>query len=138
MKRQSSAERFANVAALGLVVMAVWTLVIKFVAPVLYFLSSDGDGTLPIMWDFWWVAHLWLAWLLWKRSGLTWLAGFWIALVEIIIVVTKFILYALEPDTSFWMLLWFTNKVYVLFYFVVFLHFLMTRELRSALSRKGF
>src|SRR5262249_34930952 len=55
----------------GLVVMAAWTLVIKYLAPVLYVVSERQagrapDGT-PVMWDFWWVAHLILARLIWVR-----------------------------------------------------------------------
>jgi cobalamin synthase len=60
----------------GLVVMATWTLVIKFLAPVLYFAAEIAGGRppdgIPIMWDFWWVAHLALAWSLWRRHVWAW------------------------------------------------------------------
>jgi hypothetical protein len=103
----------------GLVVMTTWTMVIKYLAPLLY--AAAGSGPAPIMWDFWWVAHLALAWLLWHRHPLARGAGLAVAAAEIVIVTVKFVAYARHPDLSFWRLLWFTNKVYVLLFFVWFL-----------------
>jgi hypothetical protein len=110
----------------GLVVMATWTMVIKYLAPVLY--GAAEHTSPPIMWDFWWVAHLALAWLLWHRHPLARRAGLAIAAAEIVIVTVKFADYARHPDLSFWRLLWFTNKVYVLLFFVWFLAMLLVRR----------
>jgi len=114
----------------GLVVMATWTIVIKYVAPLLWAYSEQLAGrpaTAPIMWDFWWVAHLLLARLIYLRHPLMWATGTIIAAVEILIVSVKFALYLRAPDLSFWKLLWFTNKVYVLVFFIWFLVVLMKR-----------
>jgi hypothetical protein len=120
---------------LGLVAMAVWTLVIKYLAPVLYLVSERAAGRsldgAPVMWDFWWVAHLALAWLFWHRHPAAWLAGIGVASVEVVIVSVKFALYMSRPDLSFWKLLWFTNKVYVLLFFILLLVLLLTGRVVS-------
>jgi len=108
----------------GLVVMATWTLVIKYLAPLLYAATERSAGRVvaaPILWDFWWVAHLALAWLLWNGHRLARAAGSAIAAVEIAIVVVKFVIFLRAPEWTFWRLLWFTNKIYVLGFFIVFL-----------------
>jgi len=118
-------------AVFGLVVMATWTLVIKYLAPALYFVAERAAGRplerAPVMWDFWWVAHLGLAWLLWRRHPLVRIAGVGVAAVEIVIVAVKLALYFGHPDLSFWRLLWFTNKLYVLAFFLFLLAFLLRR-----------
>ncbi|HYV19918.1 MAG TPA: hypothetical protein VFC25_12910 [Verrucomicrobiae bacterium] len=115
----------------GLVVMATWTLVIKDLAPVLYAAaerSAGRDIAAPILWDFWWVAHLALAWLLWNGHRMARAAGYAIASVEIVIVVVKFVLFLRAPEWTFWRLLWFTNKIYVLGFFCLFLAALLRRR----------
>ena len=115
----------------GLVVMATWTLSIKYVAPILWAAAERSAGhpvAAPIMWDFWWVAHLALAWLLWTGHRFARVAGYAVAVVEILIVARKFALFLRAPDWTFWKLLWFTNKVYVLGFFVVFLAALLRRR----------
>jgi hypothetical protein len=115
----------------GLLVMATWTIVIKYLAPILWAVAehwAGNDVVAPIMWDFWWVAHLALAWLLWHRHPLARSTGLAVAAVEILIVTVKFVDFARHPDMSFWRLLWFTNKVYVLLFFVWFLFALVRRD----------
>ena len=73
------------------------------------------------MWDFWWVAHLWLARMFWHRHCWAWMSGFLVAGVEVVIVTVKFVGFFQDPDLGFWRMLWFTNKVYVLLFFVVLL-----------------
>jgi hypothetical protein len=118
-----------TLAVFGLVVMVTWTLVIKYLAPALYFVAERSAGRplerVPYMWDFWWVAHLALAWLLWRRHPLARNAGLVVAAVEIAIVAFKLALWFAHPDLSFWRLLWFTNKLYVLAYFLFLLVFLL-------------
>lgn len=135
---RSLVQGWITVAVFGLVVMATWTLVIKFLAPALHAIANDMPvADAPFMWDFWWAAHLILAWLLWQRHRLAWVAGVAISVVEIVIVVVKFALFAQQPDGSFWALLWLTNKVYVLAYFVALLSALVTPTWRRALRAGG-
>jgi len=125
---------WVTASVLGLVVMATWTVVIKYLAPCLWAVSERAagraDATAPVMWDFWWVAHLTLAWLLWRGHPLARPAGLVIAPVEIAIVAVKLALFARSPDASFWKLLWLTNKIYVLGFFIVFLAVLWRRGRR--------
>ena len=120
---QRGSPKLRLAAVFGLVVMATWTLVAKFLAPVLWAYAERAAGRpaeAPVMWDFWWVAHLALAWMLWHRHRWARSFGLLVAGVEIAIVATKFAFYLQAPDLSFWRLLWFTHKVYVLAFFVVF------------------
>ena len=109
---------------LGLVVMATWTVVIKYLAPLLWAVSERAAGRpeagAPVMYDFWWMAHLLLAWLLWRGHPMARPAGLVIAPLEIVIVAVKLALYLRQPEQTFWRLLWFTNKIYVLGFFLVF------------------
>jgi len=120
---------------LGLVVMATWTLVIKFVAPLAWFVAERAAGRPiagpPILWDFWWVAHLALAHLLWVRHRWAWGAGVAVAGIEIGTVAVKLALWFSHPDLSFWRLLWLTNKLYVLAFFLLLLALLWKGELRG-------
>jgi hypothetical protein len=127
----ASRPAWVTASVFGLVVMATWTLAIKYVAPILWAAaerSAGREAVAPIMWDFWWVAHLALAWLLWTGHRLARMTGYAVAIVEIAIVAMKFVLFLRAPDWSFWKLLWFTNKIYVLGFFVVFLVALLRRR----------
>ncbi len=133
-----SAQGWITFSVFALVVMATWTLVIKYAAPLLFFAAERAAGRPvagpPVMWDFWWVAHLLLAALLWRRDRRAWVVGMAIAAVEVVIVAVKFAAYLQQPDLSFWRLLWFTNKVYVLAFFLFLLALLARRDVRNALG----
>ena len=104
-----------------LILLSAWTLVIKFVFPVSMAVAEGvGIGTY-IYWDFWWVAHLWLAYALLRPQSYTFLLAVGVSVVEIIIVVTKFILFLPDPDWTIWTTNWFINKVFVLACFCLLL-----------------
>ena len=98
---------------------------IKFVAPLCWFFAERAAGRPiaqpPILWDFWWVAHLALARLLWVRHRWAWSAGVAVAGIEVGIVAVKLAIWLAHPDLSFWRLLWLTNKLYVLAFFLLLL-----------------
>ncbi len=57
-----------------------------------------------------------------------------LALAESAVVLTKFFFYLRAPEWTFWKLLWFTNKVYVLLFFLCLLYVLLgpgRRDLRT-------
>ena len=70
------------------------------------------------MWDFWPLTHLALALMLWRGARFAFAAAMTLALAEIAVVSAKFARFLAAPEWSFWKLLWFSNKVYVLLYFV--------------------
>lgn len=104
-----------------LIILAAWTLVIKYIFPVAMALAEGVPIITYIYWDFWWVAHLWLAWALlnWQRYTVALAVG--VSVVEIIIVVTKFILFFGDPEWTIWTTNWFINKVFVLACFCMLL-----------------
>jgi len=134
-------ERGVDLCVLGLVVMATWTVVVKFLAPVLFYAAERQAGRPlagpPVMWDFWWVAHLGLAWLLWNRLPLALLAGRGLAAAEVLIGLGKLAFYLREPDLSFWGLLWLTNKLYVVSFFLFLIIYLSRSGIRRALGERS-
>ncbi|MFL6293391.1 MAG: hypothetical protein ACJ759_21055, partial [Thermoanaerobaculia bacterium] len=106
-------DRGIDLCVLGLVVMVTWTVIVKFLAPVLFYAAERQAGRPiagpPVLWDFWWLAHLGLAWLLWNRLPLALPAGRGLAAAEVLIALGRLAFYLREPDLSFWGLLWLTN-----------------------------
>jgi hypothetical protein len=107
-----------------LILLAAWTLVIKFVFPIAYDASYGHPVGTHIYWDFWWVAHLWLAWALLVWQPYTYWLALIVSVVEIIIIVTKFVFFFQDPDWTIWQTNWFINKVFVLACFVLLLGYL--------------
>ncbi len=104
-----------------LILLSVWTLVIKFAFPLIYDAAyAEPTGT-HLMWDFWWCAHLWLAYALLTFKHYTWVLALVVSVVEIVIIVTKFWLFFAAPQWTIWQTNWFINKVFVLACFCVLL-----------------
>ena len=55
--------------------VAIWTVLIKFLFPVMYALNYGEEILSYIMWDFWWIAHLWLAYSFLNISRYTFYIG---------------------------------------------------------------
>ena len=123
--------RWLVAAVFGLVVMMTWTVVVKYVVPLAWFAAERAAGrapaAAPVMWDFWPLAHLALAVLLWRRHRYAWLAGVAISAVEAAIVVVKLGAWLLAPARDLWSLLWASNKLFVLVYFLWLLAVLLRR-----------
>jgi len=120
--------RWVTATVFALVVMIVWTVVVKYLAPLLWSLSTalaGAGGPAPVMWDFWPLTHLALAVMLWRGSRFAWEYGVALAVAESAVVLAKFALYLRAPDWSFWKLLWFSNKIYVLAFFLCLLTVLL-------------
>lgn len=128
--RRRAAERpgWLVAAVFALVVMIVWTLVIKYLSPLVWFWSERLGGrdpeVVPLMWDLWPVAHAVLAAALWRRTAWARPFGLAVAGVEVVVVVTKLALFLRAPVLDYWHLLWLTNKVYVLAVFSCLLYVL--------------
>jgi hypothetical protein len=132
-----SRPRWIHGAVAGLIVMITWTVVVKYLAPLAWFWAETAAGRPPasvaLMWDLWPVAHALLAVVLWRSADATGRLGFraWtlalgVAAVETAIVVAKLAVWSAQPDRSFWKLLWLTNKVYVLLFFLWLLALLLS------------
>jgi hypothetical protein len=117
-----------------LIVLAAWTVTIKFLFPIGYAIAYGLPLGTHIYWDLWWVAHLWLAWALLRWKPYTFLLAIGISGVEIAIVVTKFVLFLAAPEWTIWTTNWFINKLFVLLVFSLMLPYfvLRRRDLRKA------
>jgi len=116
-----------------LIVLAAWTVTIKFLFPIGYAIAYGLPIGTHIYWDFWWVVHLWLAWALLRRPAYTFALAASVASVEIAIVVTKFALFLAAPEWTIWTTNWFINKLFVLLVFCLMLPYLVLhrRELQA-------
>jgi hypothetical protein len=111
-----------------LIVLAAWTVTIKFLFPISYAAAYGLPLGSHIYWDFWWVVHLWLAWALLRWRFYTWLAAITVSVVEIAIVVTKLALFLPAPEWTIWTTNWFINKLFVLLVFCLMLPYLVLRR----------
>ena len=100
-----------------LFILGGWTLVIKFAFPICFALSHGEPLTKYIMWDFWCVIHILLGYSLINLKAHTYWFGIVTSVVEIIIIVSKFVLFASAPEWNIWRTNWFINKIFVLICF---------------------
>lgn len=129
---REGAPRGALFFAHFLVVLATWTVIIKFLLPFAFALAEDVPLFTHVMWDFWWVAHLYLAWALVRRPPYLFVLGMGIAVVEIAIVAIKFVLFLSASDWTIWTMNWFVNKIFVIGGFSLMLPWLLANRARLA------
>ncbi len=123
-----------------LIVLAAWTVTIKFLFPVAFALADGAPITTHIYWDFWWVVHLWLAWTLLHWRSYSYVLAIGVSVAEILIIVTKFGLFLAAPEWTIWSTNWFINKLFVLACFSLMLAYLLAhrhryREQRGSLAK---
>jgi hypothetical protein len=123
----------------AIVVMMTWTVVVKYLVPLVWFWSERFAGRepegVPVAWDAWPLAHALLAVGLWRRAR--WIFGYALAVaaIESAIVVAKLALYLRAPRLDLFGLLWLTNKLYVVALFLCLLYVLLgpgRKALRAA------
>jgi hypothetical protein len=133
LQRLDRARRMIVFLAHFLIVLAAWTVTIKFLFPMAYALAYGLPVGSHIYWDFWWVVHLWLAWALLRWKPYAYVAALGVAVVEIAIVLTKFALFLSAPEWTIWTTNWFINKLFVLLVFSLMLAYLVLhrRALRA-------
>jgi hypothetical protein len=119
-----------------LIVLAAWTVTIKFLFPICYAVAYGLPLASHIYWDFWWVVHLWLAWALLRWQPYTYILAIGVAVTEILIVVTKLALFLAAPEWTIWTTNWFINKLFVLLCFGLMLPYLVLRR-RELVGRAG-
>ncbi len=112
-----------------LFLLAAWTLTIKFAFPAAFAVAEGAPILTYVMWDFWWVAHLWLGWALLNWQRYTYALAVGVSVVEIVIIVTKFVMFLEDPEWTIWTTNWFINKIFVLACFVlIFGYFTLKRR----------
>jgi hypothetical protein len=95
-------------------ILVAWTVFIKYLFPLAFALVNGESWASYIYWDLWPVAHLWLAWALLVRPGYTRMLAIGMSVVEILIIITLFSRFLIDPEWSIWRTNWFVNKVFVL------------------------
>jgi len=111
-----------------LIFIAAWTILIKFIFPVLYALNYGENITRYIMWDFWWVAHLWLAYSFLNISRNTYFIGLLICVFELIIIIYKLYVFFIFPQWTIWETNWMINKIFVLILFIFITKILISNK----------
>ena len=111
-----------------LIFIAAWTILIKFIFPVLYALNYGENITKYIMWDFWWIAHLWLAYSFLNISRNTYFIGLIICIFELIIIIYKLYIFFILPQWTIWETNWMINKIFVLILFIFITKILVSNK----------
>ncbi len=117
-----------------LLILAAWTVVIKYLFPIAYALAEGQPAGTYVFLDFWPLVHVWVAWSLLHWNRWTFALAVIVSIVEIAIIVTKFALFLSAPEWTIWRTNWFINKLFVLSCFVWLLGYLVinARRLSSA------
>jgi hypothetical protein len=120
-----------------LFILAAWTLVIKYLFPMAYAIQHGLPVGTFIYLDLWPVAHIWLGWSLlhWQRYTFEFALG--VSVAEILIVVSKFVLFLSAPEWTIWRTNWFVNKIFVLSCFVMLLTWLLVNKNRLTRRTRG-
>ena len=113
-----------------LVILAAWTLVIKFIFPISYAVLEEISWSAYVMWDFWWVAHLWLAWAFLVQWRYLYPLAYIISVVVVLIISVKFYFFLENPGLTIWTANWFINKIFVLSCFLLLFGYLVGGEKR--------
>jgi hypothetical protein len=113
-----------------LFILAAWTVVIKYLFPIGYALAEGSPPLAYVFLDFWPVVHVWVGWSLlhWHRWTLPLAVA--VSIAEIVIVVTKLVLFLSDPEWTIWRTNWFINKIFVLGVFVMLLSYVMLNASR--------
>ena len=98
--------------------IASWTVFIKFIFPIIYAFHYGESFSKFIMWDFWWIAHIWLGWSLLNISKKTYYLGLLICFSELIIILYKLYNFFESPNWIIWDTNWMINKIFVLILFL--------------------
>ena len=98
--------------------MCRYVLNIKFIFPIIYSINYNESVFSFIMWDFWWIAHIWLGYSLLNISSYTFYGGVIISIFELFIILIKLYWFFLSPEWSIWNTNWMINKIMVLILFV--------------------
>lgn len=122
-----------------LFILAAWTVVIKYLFPIAYAFNNGLALDTFIYIDFWPLVHVWLGWSLLHWQRYTFEAAVAISVVEIVIIVSKFVLFLDAPDWTLWRTNWFINKLFVLGCFVMLLTWLLlnARTIRALQRQPG-
>jgi hypothetical protein len=108
-----------------LFILAAWTIVIKYLFPMAYALAEGAPLFKYVFLDFWPVVHVWVGWSLLHWNRFTFPLALVVSVAEIVIVLTKLVIFLSAPEWTIWRTNWFVNKIFVLAAFVLLLGYLL-------------
>lgn len=108
-----------------LLALVAWTVSIKYLSPVLVARAEERPLMTYVQVDAWPVAHLALAWTLFRPSSMTWMFALLIAVAEVLVVSVKFAMFLSAPVWTPWKANWFFNKCAVLALFIAMIVWLV-------------
>ena len=116
-----------------LFLLAAWTVVIKYLFPMAYAWAEGVPIGTYVFLDFWPVVHIWVGWSLLHWQRYSYALALSVSVAEIVIVVTKLVLFLQAPAWTIWRTNWFINKIFVLACFALLLGSLLVnaRQLRA-------
>jgi hypothetical protein len=116
-----------------LFLLAAWTVVIKYLFPMAYAWAEGVPIGTYVFLDFWPVVHIWVGWSLLHWQRYSYALALSVSVAEIVIVVTKLVLFLQAPAWTIWRTNWFINKIFVLACFALLLGYLLVnaRQLRA-------
>ena len=116
-----------------LLLLAAWSVVIKYLFPMAYALGEGLPIGTYVFLDFWPIVHLWVGWSLLRWQRYSYALALGVSIAEIAIVVTKLALFLQAPEWTIWRTNWFINKLFVLACFALLLGYLLinARTLRA-------
>ena len=118
-----------------LFILAAWTVVIKYLFPIGHALWRGEPALTNVYLDFWPVVHVWVGWALLNWQRYTYALALVVSVAEIVIVVSKFVLFLSDPDWTIWRTNWFINKIFGLGCFTLLLGYIVVNG--AALRSRG-
>ncbi len=103
------------------ILLAAWTVVIKYLFPMAFAAATGQPIGQFIYWDLWPLAHLWLAWALLHQVQYQRPLAIVMSVLEISIILVFFYRFLSDPEWTIWRTNWFINKLFVLFGFCALL-----------------
>lgn len=107
MSHSSTAEhpdqhRWLDFLGYSLLFLALWTLTINYLFPVMFALNYQQHWLANVHWDAWPLIHLWLGWVLLTRQTFALNMTLAIAVLELGVCAFKLALFFSAPDWDIW------------------------------------
>lgn len=138
LDRQSQGSA-APILAMGLVILAFVIVAVKYVSPMLFYISERMAGRpltdIPVMWDFWWPFYLLTAAQVYGKTRRAWLVFLSLGVARILWSAVVLTLFFAKPDWSFWGLQWLLYEVVALFGMTAGLVLALTPAAREEMVR---
>ncbi len=108
----------APIITVGLVSLAFLIVSVKYVSPMLYYISERMAGRpladVPVMWDFWWPVYLLVAAQVHGKMRRAWILFLTLGVARVLWSAVVLTLFFAKPDWDFWGLQWLLYEVIVL------------------------